>query len=308
MKFSVVTCCYNQGQYLAANIEAVLAQDYPDFEHIIVDDGSTDNTRSVCRRYRHVRYVYQRNAGQSAALNRGFAEADGDVIAWVNSDDYHEPGAFWRVAREMAGPGRPDIVAGMAKVVNAERGFMWMLKNGPVPFLRLLFHPRLYRAGGRTAMPCQPSVFFRRSVRERLGWLETDLRYGMDYEYWLRAMTRGYGFQYVPQVFSSYRYHASSHTCELGYDAFLGEWAEVSQRYLGQLSPLRRALAECWWQLSKVETWLWTRHQRGAELLMRRRTQQGPLSLVARALCQAPWLAAGLAARALGRRRTGERC
>ena len=88
LRFSVVTCCYNQGAFLGDCIESVLRQDYPNFEHIVVDDGSTDNTAEVCRRYPHVKYIHQKNAGQSAALNRGFQEAKGDVIAWVNSDDY----------------------------------------------------------------------------------------------------------------------------------------------------------------------------------------------------------------------------
>lgn len=98
---SVVTCCYNQGRYLGENIESVLAQRYASFEHIVVDDGSTDETRDVCARYPHVRYIYQENAGQSAALNRGFREARGEIIAWLNSDDCYEPGAFERVAREI---------------------------------------------------------------------------------------------------------------------------------------------------------------------------------------------------------------
>ena len=89
--FSVVTCCYNQGEYLGYNIESVLAQDYSGYEHIVVDDGSTDTTRQVCERYEHVKYIYQENAGQSAALNRGLGEARGEIIAWLNSDSITSP-------------------------------------------------------------------------------------------------------------------------------------------------------------------------------------------------------------------------
>ena len=151
--FSVVTCCYNQGQFLPDCFAAVAAQRYPQVEHIVVDDGSTDDTRAICARYPHVRYIHQANAGQSAALNRGFAEATGDIIAWVNSDDYFAPGAFRRVARELDPARGRWIVAGAAQVVDAAGGFQWLLPNGPVPWLRLLFHPELYRRQGHTAMP-----------------------------------------------------------------------------------------------------------------------------------------------------------
>ena len=237
--FSVVTCCYNQGSFLADNIEAVLAQDYPDFEHIVVDDGSTDNTPEVCRRYSHIRYIYQENAGQSAALNRGLQEAKGDVIAWVNSDDYYEPGAFQRVAAELPPPGERVIVAGEANVVNADGAFMWKLKARRVSPLKLLWHPDLYRWEGRACIPCQPSTFFYRSLVEEIGCLKTDLKYGMDYEYWIRAMAQGYRFRCIPQVLSNYRYHADSHTCQ-GYDTFLPEWHTISRRYIARRSTARR--------------------------------------------------------------------
>jgi glycosyltransferase involved in cell wall biosynthesis len=250
--FSVVTCCFNQGQFLKENIESVLAQDYPRFEHIVVDDGSTDNTRAVCAAYPHVRYIHQANAGQSAALNRGFQEAKGDIIAWVNSDDFYEPHAFKTVAREL----RPDlsrlIVAGAAKVVNAQGHYQWMLRNGNVSFFRLLFHHRLYPFNGWTVMPCQPSVFFHRAVLEKLGLLDTKLRLAMDYEYWLRALRAGFSFHYVPQFFSLYRYHATSNSNQ-GFDTFAGEWKQVSDRYYRQLSAGEQTRAELWWKLARVE-------------------------------------------------------
>jgi glycosyltransferase involved in cell wall biosynthesis len=251
--FSVVTCCYNQGPFLATCIESVLKQRYPSFEHIVVDDGSTDDTAAVCARFPHVRYIRQANAGQSAALNRGFLEAKGDIIAWCNSDDYYEPHAFHTVARELDPARGRWIVAGAAKVVDAKGQFMWMLPNGNVPFFRLLFHHRLFNHNGWMVMPCQPSVFFHRTVREQIGLLDTTLKYGMDYEYWLRALRAGFRLHYIPQIFSDYCYHATSNSNQ-GWDKFYPEWKAVSDRHYAALPRAVQRRAERWWRYARLES------------------------------------------------------
>lgn len=250
---SVVTCCYNQGRYLRDNIESVLAQRYPKFEHIIVDDGSTDETREVCARYPHVRYVRQDNAGQSAALNRGFREACGEVIAWLNSDDYYEPGAFERVVRGIGRLRTGFLLTGAVRRVDEAGAEIMTLKKGRVPFYRLLLHPRIYSIGGRTSMPCQPSTFFHRSVFQALGPLDTGLVYAMDYDYWLRAFEAGYRFLYIPHLFSNYRFHPTSHSNQ-GWNTFMGEWTAVSERHLRGLSTRQRRVAEWWWRYLRLET------------------------------------------------------
>lgn len=297
LRFSVVTCCYNQGRFLPDCFAAVAAQRYPHVEHIVVDDGSTDDTRAICARFPHVRYIHQANAGQSAALNRGFAEATGDVIAWVNSDDYFAPGAFRRVARELDPDRGRWIVAGAAQVVDAGGEFRWLLPNGPVPFFRLLFHPDLYRRNGRTAMPCQPSVFFHRRVWHELGPLDTTLKYAMDYDYWLRALTRGYRFHYVRQIFSNYRYHATSNSNQ-GFDTFLGEWQAVSDRFRAALPPVLRATAAAWLAWARLESVFIRRHRAALRQLAHqdldaatRGHGAATWSQRRQALAAAPWLA-----------------
>lgn len=294
--FSVVTCSYNQAQFIGETIESVQAQGYADFEHIVVDGGSKDHSAEVCARYPHVQFILAPGTTQAEALNLGFARARGDIIAWLNSDDYYEPGTFATVARELDPARGRCIVAGAAQVVNATGGYQWLLRNGHVPFLRLLFHPRLYPLNGHMVMPCQPSVFFHRTVWEALGPLEGKLRYSMDYEYWLRALSRGYSFHYVPQIFSNYRYHDTSHS-NRGFDTFLGEWQVVSDRYLATLSPARRALAELWWTYARLESRVVGRHKAVLQYLGREdaaaaargpRAPRWPYQL--RAMLRAPWL------------------
>src|SRR6266516_1994495 len=98
MRFSVVTSSYNQGPFLARTVESVLAQDYPDVEHIVVDGMSADETPAVLARYPHLRVVREPDRGQAEAINKGFRLATGDVYCFLNSDDTLCPGALRRVA------------------------------------------------------------------------------------------------------------------------------------------------------------------------------------------------------------------
>ena len=305
LKFSVVTCCYNQGVFIEQNIQSVLEQDYPNLEHIVINSGD-DETEAICKRYPHVKYHFQEPAGQCAALNLGFEKATGDIIAWLNSDDYYAPGTFLRIAQIMAQSDDHTLIGGEADVVNAEGQFMWKLKNGPIPFYRLLAHPLLYRNKGRTRMPCQPAVFFRRSLLDDIGDLRTDLKYGMDYEFWLRAMTNGYRFRHIKQTFANYRYHDASLTVDKGYDIFLDDWTQVSNTYRRALSPLQRATAGLWDMFFIAESMLFRRHSSAETRLARvRQAEPGTVStgewlaayLVA--ILNAPWLLPGMIKRTL---------
>ncbi len=301
---SVVTCCYNQGAFMEQNIQSVLAQNIPNVEHIVVDSGS-DNTSEICSRFPHVSYHFQEPAGQCAALNYGFSKATGDIIAWLNSDDYYEPDIFSDIIKRLNQSDGKTLIGGEANVVNENGQLMWKLKNGRVPFFRLLAHPHLYRMSGRTCMPCQPAVFFHRSLLEDIGDLRTDLKYGMDYEFWLRALTHGYHFQHVKKVFANYRYHDSSLTVSDGYDIFLSDWDSVSDEYFNKLSPKQRSYAQLWRSFFILESSLFRRHTWAQERLQRIHANPGELSkaqccaLYAVAILKAPWMLPGMIYRTL---------
>lgn len=97
-KISIVTPSFNYGKFIEDAILSVYYQDYPNYEHIIVDGGSTDNTLETLRRYPHLRWVSEPDQGQADALNKGFRMASGELIAWLNADDYFLPGAFSTIA------------------------------------------------------------------------------------------------------------------------------------------------------------------------------------------------------------------
>ena len=89
MKISIITPSFNQGKYIEQTILSVLNQSYKNFEHIICDGGSTDGTVDVLKKYKHLIWVSEEDEGQSDALSKALSMSSGDIIGWINSDDYY---------------------------------------------------------------------------------------------------------------------------------------------------------------------------------------------------------------------------
>src|SRR6202012_3617872 len=111
-RITVVTPSYNQGAFLEQTIRSVLGQLYPNLEYFVFDGGSTDESVDIIKRYESqlAGWVSEKDRGQSNALNKGFARATGDILCWVNSDDFLLPGALHEAARRL-GEG-PDLIYG----------------------------------------------------------------------------------------------------------------------------------------------------------------------------------------------------
>ena len=98
-KISILTPSYNQGKYIEQAIASVIDQRYPHFEHIIIDGGSEDNTLSLLKKYPHLKWISEKDRGQSDALNKALGMATGELVGWLNSDDYYAKETFERVRR-----------------------------------------------------------------------------------------------------------------------------------------------------------------------------------------------------------------
>ena len=106
---TIVTPSYNQGEFIRATIESVLAQDYPRLEYIVMDGGSSDQTSAIAAEYAsRLTWISEKDRGQAHAINKGFGRAKGDIVAWLNSDDILLPGAVTRAVNAFADALRRD--------------------------------------------------------------------------------------------------------------------------------------------------------------------------------------------------------
>lgn len=205
---SVVTPSFNQGLYIERCIRSVRDQNYPNFEHIVYDNCSADGTIGVLRRYPHVRWTSAPDRGQSDALNKALAQARGEIVAWINADDFYLPGAFDLAARELARDSGEVAIAGRVRVVDPAgqlRELATPVFHGLDYLLDFWSHPY-----GLT----QPGVLFRRELIAELGPFRTDLHYAMDYDFWLRLAARGYRIKIVNADIAGYIVHDESKTVQ----------------------------------------------------------------------------------------------
>jgi len=123
-RISLITSSFNQGRFIARTIESVLAQDYPDVEHIVVDGMSTDSTADVLARFRHLTVIREPDRGQADAINKGFRAATGQIFGFLNSDDTLEPGALRSVADAIDPAAGRHIVMGRCRFIDEEDRFI----------------------------------------------------------------------------------------------------------------------------------------------------------------------------------------
>ncbi len=175
---SVITPSFQQGRFLARTIESVLEQDYPHIELLVLDGGSTDETRGLLEQYGdRIRWVSRRDRGQSDAINRGLSGARGEVLAYLNSDDTYTPGAVRRAVAFLVGRPRCDLVYGRAWNIDEDDRVLEAFPSERFDPDRLL----------EQCIICQPTAFWRRRLHEAIGYFDEDVHFVMDYEFWLRA-------------------------------------------------------------------------------------------------------------------------
>lgn len=223
-RISVVTPSYNQGEYIEQTIRSVLLQRYPNLEYIIIDGGSSDNTVEVIRKYeKHLAYwVSEPDRGQSHAINKGFARATGRVMAWLNSDDYYAPDTLNVVSEVLAdGTGNFALVGHCVQVF--ADGRPPHLAEGKYEGLPLLLQ---YWKGYYMH---QPSIFWRREVFEKVGFLDEAQHYVMDFDYWVRV-ARHFTFKNVDRVLSYTNYHEGAKTGD-GFKTYYQHLRRQTTRY-----------------------------------------------------------------------------
>lgn len=265
LKLSVVTPSYNQGRFIRRTVESVLLQNVP-VEYVVMDGGSCDETADILKEYGdRLTFFSEKDKGQTDALNKGIAMTHGDIVGWLNSDDVYYPGTFAAVLEYFEANPECDVVYGLADHIDEKDGFIEDYPVEPWSLDRL----------EEVCFLCQPAVFFRRELVGRFGLPDVNLRYCMDYEFWLRLGLKGARFDLVPVKLAGSRLYAENKTLgfrlavhteinamlfdSLGYvpDKWLCNWAHVLLRDKLGLDPGGRAFgpltaatslgASLWW-------------------------------------------------------------
>ncbi len=219
-KISVITPSFNQGSFLEQTIRSVLLQNYPNLEFIIVDGGSSDESVEIIRRYEIwlADWSSEKDRGQSHAINKGLAKATGEILCWLNSDDYFLPGALLTVGRTLAADSGKVAIVGHCLKVNNDGSPPSLLRGRYQGRQRLLEFWKGYEMH-------QPAIFWRREVFEQTGWLDESLHLTMDFDYWTRVAQR-FDFTNVDRVLACANFHEAAKTG----DDYAGYHLELQKR------------------------------------------------------------------------------
>jgi glycosyltransferase involved in cell wall biosynthesis len=226
MKISIITPAFNAGNYLQEAIDSVLIQDYEDIEHIIVDGGSSDNTLDILKKNTHLKWISEKDNGQADAMNKGFRMSTGDIIGYLNADDYYYHGAFNAIIPYFL-EGH-NFVVGKIKV-HMPGGTYWI--NDP----RTDFD-KMIRHWEHQAFSVNPvGYFYRREVQDAAGGFNPDNHFAMDLEFLLNCAKK-YKFTKIEEdiLLGVFRYDEQCKTYEQSLNN-LSLWTAGNFSFIDQL-------------------------------------------------------------------------
>lgn len=225
-EISIITPSFNQAQFIERTIESVLSQNYPNFEYVIMDGGSTDGTAEILKKYeRRIIWRSEKDKGQAEAINKGLKLAKGEILAYLNSDDTHEPEALRLVADFFLKNPKTMWVFGKCRIIDENdqevRRAITAYKN---------FWLRRYNYKTLLILNyiSQPAVFWRRKAYGEIGEFNTKEFWELDYDYWLR-LGKKYQPGFINKYLANFRVHKEAKT-SIGTKHFLEE-VEVAKRY-----------------------------------------------------------------------------
>jgi glycosyltransferase involved in cell wall biosynthesis len=205
MRVSIVTPSFNQARFLERTIRSVLAQDNVDIEYLIVDGGSTDGSVEIIKKYadRLAWWVSEKDKGQTDAINKGFAYAHGEILAWLNSDDTYEPHAIGEAVAFLQSHPEVGMVYGDTNFVDEDDHQIGRFPAAQTDYTKL--------RRGYIHIPQQAS-FFRAELWHQVGPLDPSFYFAMDYDLWVRLSSLA-PLAYQPgKVWANFRLHSDAKT------------------------------------------------------------------------------------------------
>ena len=227
-KITVVTPSFMQAGFIEETIRSVLLQGYPNLEYMVIDGGSTDGSVEIIKKYEPwlSHWVSEKDGGQANAINKGLRRARGEIIAYINSDDWYAPGAFQTVARR-------------AMEYPAESWWVGWVDNHPdgkPPERKASSFTNMVEFLGRAEALQQPGVFWKRRLQDELGLFDERLHFVFDHEYWVRFLAAGHRPVNLDAPIANFRIHGESKSWSSQH-LFMREMTEVARRYAGTVEP-----------------------------------------------------------------------
>ncbi len=212
-RITVVTPSFNQGKYIQRTIESVLGQGYPNLDYVVMDGGSTDETIDILKRYEgKLRWISEKDKGQSDAINKGFRMATGDIVAWLNSDDMYLPGSLEIIGEYFAAHPETMMVYGEGYILDEYDNI-----KSRFPFTEPKFD--LWKLIYFGDYILQQTTFYRKQIFESISVLDEGMRYVMDWDLFIRIGKR-FRIDYLPEYLGSIREHGEAKTTVGGTERF----------------------------------------------------------------------------------------
>jgi FkbM family methyltransferase len=237
-KISIVTPSYGQGGFIERTLQSVLTQEYPNLEYYVQDGGSQDSTVSILKKHESklTGWTSTKDTGQSQAINRGFANTSGEIMAWLNSDDLLLPGTLLKIAQVFNANPNVDVIYGNRLLIDQDDLEIgrWILPGHDGPVLSWADY-----------VP-QETLFWRRRIWDKVGGsIDESFRFAMDWDLLVRFRDAGANFLHIPDFLGAFRIHEHQKTSaainEIGYQ----EMNRIRSRILGRQptqAGIRRAI------------------------------------------------------------------
>ncbi|MBW2707730.1 MAG: glycosyltransferase [Deltaproteobacteria bacterium] len=229
LTFAIAIPNYNQSHFLPWALESLRHQSVP-FNVALMDGGSSDNFQSVAKAYSDVITHLESgpDGGQAAAIKKGKASVSGDIVSWLNADDYYFPGALDKVAAAFEAEPDVDVIFGNAVHVTAEglfQSYFFPIQEFDARDLT------------RSCFICQPACFVRREAYEKIGGLNPGLKYTMDWDLWHRLSVSGAKFKYIRELLAAVRYYDGTKTMSGDYERYREIW-RIERKYGWRMVPV----------------------------------------------------------------------
>jgi glycosyltransferase involved in cell wall biosynthesis len=236
---SIITSVYNGKRFIEFCIKTVIEQRCPDIEHIIIDGLSTDGTVEIIKRYAekytHIQWVSEKDKGQSDAMNKGIAMARGEILGFLNVDDFYEPNVLNRVTELFKTLREPALLVGNCNVLDDDGKIAEINRPARLKITDLMMGWTI------NPYPINPSqYFYHKSLHNRIGLYDVNEHYTLDIDFLSRAVQAAH-VKYVDEVWGNYRKIAGTKTvCDIDNGKCFERFAAMLEKYRIQLPLLQR--------------------------------------------------------------------